>query len=65
MSTHYIAGQWLAGQGETLESLDPEEVCTRVHRAFTLRLPDAFCRISESRGNSRVGAITSCRMAAM
>ncbi len=22
MSTHYIAGQWLAGQGETLESLD-------------------------------------------
>ncbi|WP_431522742.1 hypothetical protein, partial [Pseudomonas aeruginosa] len=23
MSTHYIAGQWLAGQGETLESLDP------------------------------------------
>ncbi len=42
-----------------------EEVCTRVHRAFTLRLPDAFCRISESRGNSRVGAITSCRMAAM
>ena len=23
MSTHYIAGPWLAGQGETLESLDP------------------------------------------
>ncbi len=23
MSTHYIAGQWLAGQGEALQSLDP------------------------------------------
>ncbi|MFZ5958349.1 succinylglutamate-semialdehyde dehydrogenase [Pseudomonas sp. QL9] len=23
MTTHYIAGQWLAGEGETLESLDP------------------------------------------
>ncbi|RIA22747.1 succinylglutamic semialdehyde dehydrogenase [Ectopseudomonas oleovorans] len=23
MSTHYIAGHWLAGQGESLESLDP------------------------------------------
>ena len=23
MSTHYIAGAWLAGQGEPLESLNP------------------------------------------
>jgi len=33
--------------------------------AFKLRLPDAFCRISESAGFPRVGAIRSCRMAAM
>ncbi len=33
--------------------------------AFKLRLPDAFCRISESAVFPRVGAIRSCRMAAM
>lgn len=31
MSTHYIAGQWLAGQGETLESLDPVGQIGRAH----------------------------------